>query len=172
MALTDDVQQIVAILTDMHVGGAGERLRRAAGVDATVIAKAAGTTADAVYMWERGELKPTTHQALAWLGFLHDRHGDRASASAQYLRGLHQAVPEAYAATMDGMRADLATLRREFPEWELEPPSNFQAVENGAPGAGKLRHFSAISPDGEAFSAATVAELRTRIVQFVERGAA
>lgn len=74
MPLTDDIARLTAIQVRQHQGAMGlaERLRATAGLDVGVIAKACGCKPSQVVCWERGEARPTTAQALAWLSVLYD----------------------------------------------------------------------------------------------------
>ena len=68
MSLSDDLERLTRIVVRMHVdGGRAALLRQKAGQPASRIAKLAGTTPEAIYAFERGDLDPTTGQALAWL---------------------------------------------------------------------------------------------------------
>jgi hypothetical protein len=72
VALGDDVERLTRVLVRMHVhDGLAGRLRLASGREASAIGKLAGATAEAVFAWERGQLQPSTAQALAWLDALH-----------------------------------------------------------------------------------------------------
>jgi hypothetical protein len=167
-ALVLDAQVLWTLFSESNVAAG----LRGGAIPRDGLAAASGATDAMVWSWLNGESTPPPAQARRFMSAACDVLRQRRQASAEYLRGLHQADPEAYAASPAGMRNDLAMLRRDFPEWEVEPPSNMQAVENHAPGAGKLRQFSAISPSGDAFSAPTVADLRGVIERYAERGAA
>jgi len=84
---SDLIESIAGILWRQHTGrdGLAEKLRRAwHRDDRGRVAKACGVSPEMLTAWERGLVRPTTQQTLAWLSYLydsapvHDPEGDAA----------------------------------------------------------------------------------------------
>jgi DNA-binding transcriptional regulator YiaG len=74
MALQEDLARLTAVVANLHrVNGLAERLRRSARLEASEVGKLCGVTAATIFAWERGELEPTTNQALTWMSVLWGR---------------------------------------------------------------------------------------------------
>jgi DNA-binding XRE family transcriptional regulator len=74
MALQDDITRLTSIVVSLHrVQLLAQVLRRSVPITPSELGKLCGVTAETMLAWERGELQPTTQQALAWLTVLWDR---------------------------------------------------------------------------------------------------
>lgn len=69
MSQSDDIAEIVAFqVFQLTLGRLGEKLRMMGfGADTGKLAALCGATPQQVFAWERGELAPTTTQAVAWM---------------------------------------------------------------------------------------------------------
>jgi hypothetical protein len=93
----DDIAEIVAFqVFQLTYNKLGERLRMAGfGDDTGKLAALCGATPQQVFLWERGELAPTTTQALAWMRALrtHQPGNPWAALDVAYARR-HAGVAE------------------------------------------------------------------------------
>jgi hypothetical protein len=86
MALGDDIERITRILVEMHREQGRrsmEQQRMRFGDNSpSKIGKQCGAAGDLVQAWESGTVKPTTQQALAWLGVIYSGVDPKLSAGA------------------------------------------------------------------------------------------
>ena len=72
MALTDDIERVVSIITaQLVLSGEAQALRQRARLTHSELGKAAGVAGEVVDSWERGYGVPSTAQSLAWLTALY-----------------------------------------------------------------------------------------------------